>query len=321
VTEAIAALTKRASLHKSLYVAGVPAVQQSLISRHHLTMAMASETRVSGSLAWATLLRPGNCLMGAVGVLLAALICAGPDTLMDYLVEVALSMFVVAAFTGGGNALNDYFDRDVDKIAHPERPIPMGAVSPRNAMWLSLSLFSASVVVSAFVNAWSFLIVITSVGLMAAYELLLKAEGLAGNLTISWLTGALFLFGGAAVEMTDVAWVLAALAFLATLGREVVKDIQDVKGDRGSRTTLPMRLGPKRAGVVASSAFVGAVALSPVPYVWELLSVWYVPVVLAADGMFIYCAAVHFADPKRGQKMAKLAMLVALVAFLLGGVT
>lgn len=267
------------------------------------------------------LLRLGNCIMGALGALLAAVICAGPDQLPDYALEVALSMVVVVLFTGAGNALNDYFDREVDKVAHPERPIPKGLVAPGSALALSVAMFSATVLVSVFVNTWSFVIVVSSILFMVAYETLLKAEGLAGNLVISWLTGALFLFGGAAVEGMEVAWVLAALAFLATLGREVVKDVQDVEGDRGSRTTLPMRIGAERAGLVASASFVLAVVLSPLPYLLDMLSVWYVPAVVAADAMFIYCAAIHFSDPKRGQKAAKLAMMVALVAFLLGGIT
>ncbi|MBE0518796.1 MAG: prenyltransferase, partial [Thermoplasmata archaeon] len=104
------------------------------------------------------------------------------------------------------------------------------------------------------------------------------------------------------------------------LGREIVKDIQDVEGDKGIRLTLPMRIGTRNAGFVASLSFVGAVILSPVPYMQELLSIYYVPIVLVSDAIFIYCAMIHFADPKRGQKVAKLAMLVALIAFLFGGI-
>lgn len=267
------------------------------------------------------LLRLGNCVMGAVGALLAALICAGPDALPDFAFEVVLSMVVVVLFTGAGNALNDYYDREVDKVAHPERPIPMGLVSPASALGVSAVMFSGTVVVSVFVNIWSFVIVVSSIAFMVAYERFLKAEGLAGNLVISWLTGALFLFGGAAVDGLELAWALAALAFLATLGREIVKDVQDVEGDRGSRKTLPMRVGSKRAGMIASAAFAGAVLLSPMPYLLEQMSFWYVPAVAVADAMFIYCAAIHFSDPRKGQKVAKLAMLVALIAFLLGGVT
>ncbi|OGS42500.1 MAG: hypothetical protein A3K67_03710 [Euryarchaeota archaeon RBG_16_62_10] len=258
--------------------------------------------------------------MAAVGTLLAALVCAGPNEIMDYGWEVALSLVVVATFTAAGNAFNDYFDREIDKVAHPKRPIPSGAVTPYAALLSSNLLFALAVAISFFINLFSVLIVVTSVVVMVVYERVLKAEGLAGNLSISWLTGALFLFGGSAVGRFELAWILAALAFLATLGREIVKDIQDIDGDRGSRRTLPMRIGTGRAGVVGSASFIAAVALSPAPYLLELLSVWYVPVVAAADAIFIYCALIHFQSPERGQRVAKLAMLVSLVAFLVGGV-
>jgi geranylgeranylglycerol-phosphate geranylgeranyltransferase len=270
--------------------------------------------------AYLMLLRPGNCLMGAAGALLAAVICAGLSGVEEALVDVVLSMLVVIMFTGAGNALNDYFDRETDKVAHPERPLPKGLIAPKVALYLSAVFFGATLVLSLLVNLWSFAIVVTSIVVMVGYEVLLKAEGLAGNLAISWLTGALFLFGGAAVERMEVAWILALLAFLATLGREVVKDIQDMEGDRGTRLTLPMRVGRGRAGILASVAFLGAVALSPAPYLLDLLSFVYVPTVVVADGIFIYCALIHFADPERGQRIAKVAMLVSLVAFLLGGV-
>jgi geranylgeranylglycerol-phosphate geranylgeranyltransferase len=266
------------------------------------------------------LLRVGNCAMGAFGALLAALICGGFDGLVDNATRVLLSMLVVILFTGAGNALNDYYDMDVDRIAHPDRPIPKGLVRPRSAFLLSVLLFALSFALSLLVNLWSVAIVLTSIVVMVGYEVFLKAEGLAGNIAISWLTGALFLFGGAAVNGLEVAWILAALAFLATLGRELVKDIQDIEGDRGSRMTLPMRIGVRNAGALASIAFAGAVVLSPVPYVQDLLSVWYLPIVAVADGIFIYCALINFGNPERGQKVAKLAMFVALLAFLIGGV-
>jgi len=266
------------------------------------------------------LFRLSNCAMAALGALLAAVVCVGIDGLSDFMFEIVISLAVVISFTAAGNSYNDYYDRDIDKIAHPERPIPSGTVTPYGAALVAVVLFAVAVALGFFVNLWSVSIVITSVLVMVGYERLLKAEGLAGNLAISWLTGALFLFGGAAVDRLDLAWILAALAFLATLGREIVKDIQDIEGDRGSRRTLPMRIGVRNAGVGGSASFVAAVVLSPLPYLLELLSWWYVPVVLAADAIFIYCALIHFRNPERGQKVAKLAMLVALIAFLVGGV-
>jgi geranylgeranylglycerol-phosphate geranylgeranyltransferase len=266
------------------------------------------------------LFRLGNCVMGAFGALLAAIVCVGLDSIGDFGTQVAFSMSVVIAFTAAGNSLNDYFDREVDRVAHSERPIPSGAVAPSGALAASVVLFAIALILGIMINLWSIGIVVASIAIMVGYEKYLKAEGIAGNLAISWLTGALFLFGGAAVDRLDLAWILAALAFLATLGREIVKDIQDIEGDRGSRRTLPMRIGTRKAGVLASVGFLAAVALSPAPYLLDLLSSWYVPAVLVSDAIFIYCALIHFQSPERGQKVAKLAMLVALLAFLLGGV-
>ena len=266
------------------------------------------------------LLRLGNCVMGAFGALLAAVVCGGIEGVQDFALQVSLSMAIVVFFTGAGNSLNDYFDREIDKIAHPKRPIPAGIVRPNDAFMLSIAFFGVAFALSVFVNPWSLIIVLISIGVMLGYELMLKAEGFAGNLAISWLTGGLFLFGGAAVEEIELAWILALLAFLATLGREVVKDIQDLEGDKGVRKTLPMRIGARKASALGSGAFLAAVAVSPVPYLLELLSVWYVPVVAVADGVFIYCAWTHFRSPEKGQKTAKMAMLIALIAFLVGGV-
>ena len=280
--------------------------------------------RVSGDsnavLGYLRLFRLGNCVMAALGALLAAVACIGFEGLEDFVVEILLSMAIVICFTAAGNSYNDYFDREVDKVAHPDRPIPRGQVSPAGAMYVAYVLFLTAVLLSVIVSIVSVIIVITSIIVMVGYERFLKAEGLAGNLAISWLTGALFLFGGAAVESLELAWILAALAFLATLGREIVKDIQDIDGDRGTRVTLPMKVGPRKAGTVASIAFIIAVAMSPSPFLLGLMSVWYLPVVMVADGIFIYAASILFRSPEKGQKVSKLAMFVALLAFLIGGI-
>ena len=265
--------------------------------------------------------RPGNCVMAAAAVLLAALLCSDLETMTDRISDVVVSAAVVLAFVAGANALNDYRDRELDRVAHPMRPIPMRIITPKAAATTAAMLFGAALVMGWIVSVVSFVIVITSLAIMLAYEFLLKSEGLAGNMAISWLTAALFLFGGAAVDSMDLALILAALAFFASLGREIVKDIQDIRGDAETRKTLPMRIGRRGAGVFASGALATAVVLSPVPFLLSLVSVWYMPFVAVADTVFIYGAMIHFADPEQGQKVIKLAMLVALLAFLFGGVT
>jgi geranylgeranylglycerol-phosphate geranylgeranyltransferase len=281
---------------------------------------METGTKHGQLMGYLVMFRLGNCAMASMGALLAAIVCVGLGGIWDFVVQVALSMIIVLLFTAAGNSLNDYFDREVDKVAHPGRPIPSGVVPPEGAWSASIIMFSVALILSIFINMYSVLIVLSAVLVMVYYEKTLKAKGFTGNIAISWLTGALFLFGGVAVDRLELAWILAALAFLATLGREIVKDIQDMEGDRGSRSTLPMRIGVRDAGKIASVALVAAVALSPMPYLLDLLSLWYVPFVAVADAIFIYCALIHFRNPEKGQRVAKLAMLVALLAFLFGGV-
>ncbi len=263
------------------------------------------------------LFRVGNCVMGVVGLVLGTLVAVGTG-IVDHLQAVALASAVVFLFFIGGNSLNDYLDREVDKLAHPERPIPSGRMLPRTALRISAAAFALSILASLFLNPLSIAVVLTAVIIMLAYELRTKKMGLIGNMSIAWLTGALFLLGGAIVGRIEYTVAIGIMAFLATLGREIVKDIQDMGSDF-DRKTLPQKIGAKRAGVVASIAFLAAVALSFQPYLAGFFNEAYLAMVLLADAIFIYCSYVHFRNPKQGQRWAKYGMLVALVAFLLGG--
>jgi geranylgeranylglycerol-phosphate geranylgeranyltransferase len=274
----------------------------------------------SAVVGFASMMRLGNCVMAAAGVLLGALICIGTGDVSEYVSEIVISMVIVVLFTAAANSMNDYFDRDIDRAAHPERPIPRSLLRPETAIASSATMFVLSALLGWFIGLTSFSIVVASIAVILCYETVLKSEGLAGNLAISWLTGALFLFGGAAVDNLNLAWVLAVLAFLATLGREIIKDVQDIEADTKSRTTLPMRIGKRNAGIVSSIALLAAVSLSPAPYILDQVSAYYLPIVAIADGIFIFSSMIHFENPERGQKMTKLAMLIALCAFLVGGI-
>ncbi len=269
---------------------------------------------------FAQLIRIGNCVMGVVGLLLAVLIATG-TSLLDFWYQVLVGAVVVFSFVAGGNSLNDYLDRDVDKVAHPERPIPSGRIAPRTALWIAVVAFAISLGSSLLLGNWeSMAIVLVAIVVIILYEFKTKAMGLIGNLSIGFLTGALFLLGGAIVGHVDRTVAIAAMAFLATLGREIVKDIQDMEGDF-DRITLPKRIGRRNAGLMASTAFLLAVVLSFLPYLNGVFGLEYLAAVLVADAIFIYSSIVHFQNPKKGQTWAKYGMLVALIAFLIGGLT
>jgi geranylgeranylglycerol-phosphate geranylgeranyltransferase len=270
------------------------------------------------------LIRPFNCAMAAAAVLVAAVVAAGLSGLGRFSVEVVLAAAAVFFVTAAGNTINDYVDREGDAVNHPDRPIPAGEISPRDALTYALILFLIPVPLSAFVNLEVFLVVILNSVLLVVYEKEYKGRGLPGNLLISYLVGSIFLFGGFAVwnrefePMARVA-VLGALAFVTTLAREITKDIEDVAGD-ADRVTLPMRIGIRGAhGTAAALLFLG-VGLSALPLILSILDPLYLVLVVPADIMFIYASLIVAEKPGDARALEKLAMLVALFAFLVGGV-
>lgn len=261
--------------------------------------------------------------MAAAGVLVAGFVAVGLDAFLSVTVPLALAALAAFLFTGAGNALNDYLDRESDRVNHPARPIPSGRIRPEGARLLAAALFVASVLAAVFVNALALAILLVNVVVMVTYEIRFKARGGPGNAMIAYLVGSLFLFGGAAVfegptDQLVRTLSLAVLAALSTAGREVVKDIEDLAGDV-ARTTLPRRRGVRSAAIAAAAAWILAVALSFVPYALGTLGLAYLPVVILADATFIYAALHSARDPGRSQRASKVAMVIALVAFVAGG--
>jgi len=254
--------------------------------------------------------------MGILGVIVSAFIAVGFD-IGDHIQNLIISCAVILAFMAGGNSLNDYIDREIDKTAHPDRPLPKGEIKPRTALIIGISgLAAASLLSIAMMSVMVTVIVAVAAALMVSYELFLKQRGFVGNITIAVLTGMIFLFGGAAVNNIEGNIIIAAMAALVSVGREIAKDIQDMESDEG-RSTLPMMIGVRNASAVAAVFFVSGVILS----IWPLVDQTFGPlycIVFAADAIFIYSAFIIFRKADVSQKMAKIAMFIALIAFVLG---
>jgi geranylgeranylglycerol-phosphate geranylgeranyltransferase len=262
------------------------------------------------------LVRLPNAAMAAAAVAASAVVAGAgrPD-----LVHVALAAASAAAIAGAGNSLNDAGDADVDRQAHPERPIPRGDATPRQARILAYGGFGAGILLGAAVGRPTAAVAGSAVVLLMAYERGLKGRGLAGNATVSLLVGALFLYGGVAVgRLGAPAATLALLAALSTMGREVLKDAEDRDADEG-RATLARTGGPRAAAWVGAACLLAAVALSPLPVLVEPpLGRAYAPVVALADLGFVAAAFQGFGSPGRAQRTAKASMGVALLGFLVG---
>jgi len=271
------------------------------------------------------LLRPANVAVSFVGTVVGGLAAAAVGIGASRTVWglLALAATSTALVTAAGNVLNDLGDVEGDRKNHPERPLVTGEVTIPGARRLTMALFLGGIVVAipvSLVHPWVGVILAVAVAGLLAYELRWKARGLVGNLTVAGLTAMVFLYGGAAAGRPEVVFPFAAMAFLATLSREVIKDMEDVAGDI-ARSTVPKVHGMAAASVLARASVGAAIALSLTPFLWYLAPTsWaglaYGAVVLAADVVFIVSVAWLPHRLRLEQTVSKGAMALALGAFL-----
>lgn len=170
---------------------------------------------------------------------------------------------------GTSQAVNDWFDRHVDAINEPDRPIPSGRMPGRWGLGVAVIGTVLSLCLAALLGFWVLAAAVLGLGLAWAYSappFRLKTSGWAGPATVgltyeglSWFTGASVMAGG--LPPTTVIAVLL-LYSAGAFGIMVLNDFKAVEGDRltGLRS-LPVTLGVARAARVACFVMAGAQAL------------------------------------------------------------
>ena len=156
-----------------------------------------------------------------------------------------LAALLVAA---AGYIINDYYDVKIDAINRPDRLVVGRLLRRRHAMLAHLVLSGLGVGVALALSGRLGAVTLGAALLLWGYSARFKRLALVGNLSIGALTGALVLLpallpaAGAAVP--KAVWLYALAAFLLTVVREIVKDLEDMHGDaqHGCRT-LPLVWG------------------------------------------------------------------------------
>jgi len=152
-----------------------------------------------------------------------------------------------------------------------------------------------------------------------------KGTGLPGNFLVSASVVIPFIYGGLTVgQIERFTLLFVAIAFLSNTGREVTKGIVDVEGDRSHKIrTIAVTYGERTAAVAASVFSFLAVSLSPLPWLWGLVSDWFLPPVILTDiGMLVSSIMLLRNYSRKNAKRTKNLSLVwfttGLLAFILG---
>ena len=212
---------------------------------------------------WWDLSRGANVLWGCSTIVLGTVLIGIKDG--NVLIPLTLHAFCIGAFIAGWFAINDLLDIDIDRVNHPQRPLPSENISEIAAKKYGyrMIILSAVSLIAIIMNepnfselAWldSVAVWLVALLIMIAYELdgpynpALKKRIVWGNLAIASTVAITILFGAAAIDhFTDpLLWLVAAAAMTLTTAREIIMDTNDQDGDY-NRNTLPKALGNEKA--------------------------------------------------------------------------
>ena len=203
-------------------------------------------------------------------------ISSGAPVWDQWLLVVAGILLAGPLVCATSQAVNDWFDRHVDAINEPHRPIPSGRIPGRWGLYIALVWTALSLLVAAALGTWVFWAAALGLALAWAYSappFRLKRNGWWGNAAVglsyeglAWVTGAAVMLGGALPG-----WQILALAGLYSLGAHGIMTLNDFKAITGDRRmgirSLPVQLGPRGAAWVACAVM----AVPQMTVVWLLL--------------------------------------------------
>ena len=267
------------------------------------------------------IIRPLNCIMMGFAVIVGVSLVSD----LSFNINLVLGFLTSFSLTAASMVINDYYDREIDTINEPNRPIPRGDVSPKEALSFA-SILSITGFIAAFAtNFPSFIVSVIALIISIAYITKGKGTGLLGNFLVSASVIIPFIYGGLTLGQIEVSTLLfVVIVFLSNTGREITKGIVDVEGDRSHNIkTIAVTHGEKTAAISAVVFSVFAVGLSPLPWIWELVSDWFLPLVVITDIGLIVSSVMLLRDysRKNAKKIKKLSLiwfLTGLLAFIFG---
>ena len=268
------------------------------------------------------IIRPINAIIAFVSVIVAAFFCS-PEEIAWF--SVLLASFAAAFTLSAGNIINDIYDLGIDKVNRPERPLPSGKISKNSALILYFLLIAASLILSWFINLYAFMIVIIANILLVIYSKFLKRVLFVGNILVALLTGLVFIFGGVAVRNPSAAIIPALFAFLINFIREVVKDMQDVDGDKNAGVnTFPIRYGFQKSKILILLITFTLILYTLYPFVARLYKIeYFIIVMIIVNPILVFSLKILFKDRSIKNlnmisNLLKLSMVFGLIAIYLG---
>jgi geranylgeranylglycerol-phosphate geranylgeranyltransferase len=260
-------------------------------------------------------------------------ILSNPYGVGDSFLNLIFGFITGFSLTAASMTINDYYDREIDIINEPQRPIPSGLITPINALIFSLILtiigFIGATINSILVNSL-FSLIIASIAwvIFIMYTTIGKRSGLPGNFLVSACVSIPFIYGNVAVLKTIELRVLifVLMVFLSNTGREIIKGIVDIPGDKVKKiNTLAIRFGGRSASIIATIFILSAVLLSPIPLILNIVSILFIPPVIITNIGLLTSSLLILKDHSRHnsrkvKNIILISFIFGLISFIMGSI-
>jgi geranylgeranylglycerol-phosphate geranylgeranyltransferase len=215
--------------------------------------------------SYMNILRPLNLIFSALSVIITAYLTHA----LNQTTIIINAVIVVVTFAGASNILNDIFDINIDKKNQPHRPLPSGEISVWAALVYMLAIYFLGIYTLFNLSELAIEIALVIVlPILVLYTSIFKRIPLVGNMAVAVVLGLVFVFSEAAFTgVVSTMWIPAWLAFGLTLIRELIKDIEDIEGDKldGART-LPVVFGVNKTFYLVYFLIITFCVLCWIPY-------------------------------------------------------
>lgn len=229
------------------------------------------------------LIRPELPLAGGICVVAGQIIVLHTlPTLFIGLMGFLTGFFISSA----AMVTNDYFDIEVDRVNHPQRPLPSGKISTTELIIITGLFTMAGFITAGLLGLVTLLFSIIVWFIAISYNWRFKEQGLLGNIMVGISVASFFIFGGASVGglTNGLIWVFGLLAFIFDLSEEIAADAMDMVGDKErSAKTIALLHGKQYALLISVLLFALFVVVSLIPIVIGWLSTLYLLIFLPLD--------------------------------------
>jgi len=275
--------------------------------------------------------RPINCLMGALTVVIGLLNTRFNVPLDKLMVNIIMGVVTYIFLAASGNIINDIYDIEIDKINRPERPIPRGSISLKQAKKLYFLFLSIGVILSylntlIFSLTWIILVLVPFFGFIgwfyAAYG---KKSGFPGNIMVGVSFSIGLVYGAYLNSSVIPPYILYFFitAFSLLVAREIIKGCEDIEGDKNQGVkTLAIKIGIKASRNISVIFALLAVAFFILPIFTNILNInlfiIFMVIGLIEVGytiVLMFTSDLGKEDFKKISLLLKIGMLLGLIAF------